>query len=385
MKRRTRDEHLFDPGPKRMLALDGGGIRGALTLGFLKRMEDLLRERHGDDPEFRLCDYFDLIGGTSTGSIIAAGLAMGFSVDKLQEIYKTLSDEVFKRPLLSFGLLSAKFPQEPLIKALTDYFGEATLGSDDLRTGLMIVTKRLDTGSPWVLHNNPRGKYFGQRGKGHIPNKDYLVRAVVRASAAAPHYFEPERLQIAEDVVGAFVDGGVSPYNNPAIQLLMLATLEGYGLKWPFGADKLLLVSVGTGYRDFRLEAEDILEMPAVQLAAQSILSIMGDCDWLSQTILQWMSRSPMPWQIDSEIGDLQNDIPGTGQELISYLRYNVRIETAWIKQYLGLELPEEEVNGLIAMDQPKNVRQLGNLGATAAAVQIQEDHFPAGFDIAPA
>ncbi|HEX9922359.1 MAG TPA: patatin, partial [Anaerolineae bacterium] len=212
-----------------------------------------------------------------------------------------------------------------------------------------------------------------------------LVRAVVRASAAAPHYFEPERLQIAEDVVGAFVDGGVSPYNNPAIQLLMLATLEGYGLKWPFGADKLLLVSVGTGYRDFRLKAEDVLEMPAVQLAAQSILSIMGDCDWLSQTILQWMSRSPMPWQIDSEIGDLQNDIPGTGQELISYLRYNVRIETAWIKQYLGLELPEEEVNGLIAMDQPKNVRQLGNLGTTAAAVQIKEDHFPTVFDIAPA
>lgn len=384
MKHRTRDEHLFDPGPKRMLALDGGGIRGALTLGFLKRIEDLLRERHGGDPEFRLSDYFDLIGGTSTGSIIATGLALGFSVDKLQDIYKSLSDEVFKRPLLSFGLLSAKFPQEPLIRALTEHFGEVTLGGDELRTGLMIVTKRLDTGSPWVLHNNPRGKYFGQRGTGHIPNKDYLLRAVVRASTAAPHYFEPERLQIAEDVVGAFVDGGVSPYNNPAIQLLMLATLEGYGLKWPFGVDNLMLVSVGTGYRDFRLNAEEVLEMPAVQLAAQSILSIMGDCDWLSQTILQWMSRSPMPWQIDREIGDLQNDIPGTGQELLFYLRYNVRVETAWIEQHLGLELPEEEVNGLIAMDQPKNVRQLGNLGATAAAVQIKEDHFPAVFDIAP-
>jgi hypothetical protein len=110
----------------------------------------------------------------------------------------------------------------------------------------------------------------------------------------------------------------------------------------------------------------------------------MGDCDWLSQTILQWMSRSPTPWQIDSEIGALQNDIPGRGEEFITYLRYNVRIDPAWIEQHLGLELPEEEVHGLIAMDQPKNVRQLGNLGATAAAVQIKEDHFPAAFDIIP-
>ncbi len=110
MTRRTRDEHLFGPGPKRILALDGGGIRGALTLGYLKRIEDILRARFGNNPEFRLCDYFDLIGGTSTGSIIAAGLAMGFSIQKLQEIYKTLSDEVFKRPLLRFGVFSSKFP-----------------------------------------------------------------------------------------------------------------------------------------------------------------------------------------------------------------------------------------------------------------------------------
>ena len=63
MKRRTLDEHFFDIGPKRILTLDGGGIRGALTLGFLKRIEDILRRRVGDDPDFRLCDYFDLIGG----------------------------------------------------------------------------------------------------------------------------------------------------------------------------------------------------------------------------------------------------------------------------------------------------------------------------------
>ena len=53
---KTRDEHLFDPGPKRILALDGGGIRGALTLGYLAEIETILRDRAGGDPEFRLCD-----------------------------------------------------------------------------------------------------------------------------------------------------------------------------------------------------------------------------------------------------------------------------------------------------------------------------------------
>jgi hypothetical protein len=82
----SRDEHLFLPGPKRILALDGGGVRGILTLGFLKEIERILAERHGNDPHFRLCDYFDLIAGTSTGSIIAASLAQGKTVAEVIEL-----------------------------------------------------------------------------------------------------------------------------------------------------------------------------------------------------------------------------------------------------------------------------------------------------------
>jgi hypothetical protein len=382
MKHRTLDEHLFGTSPKRILALDGGGIRGALTLGYLKRIEDILRQRVGNDPEFRLCDYFDLIAGTSTGSIIATGLALGISVVKLQEVYRSLSDEVFKKPIWRFGLYASKFPQEPLVKALTEFFGDITLGSDRVRTGLMIMTKRLDTGSPWVLHNNPRGKYFNPRGGESIPNRDYLLREVVRASTAAPHYFEPEGLHVAADVKGAFVDGGVSPYNNPALQALMFATLEGFGLQWPLAADKLLLVSVGTGYRELRLDAEAVLDMPAVQLAGQSILSIMADCDWLGQSILQWLSCSPTAWKIDSEVGDLGNDVLGGGDPLLSYLRYNVCFDANWLKSRLNLMMDPEEISSLFAMDRPKNVKTLSNLGTTAGLVQVKEEHFPSNFDI---
>ncbi len=78
-------ERLEEPGPKRILALDGGGLRGCITVGFLERIEALLRERHGR-PDMVLRDYYDLIGGTSTGSLIAGILVTGKSVAELKRI-----------------------------------------------------------------------------------------------------------------------------------------------------------------------------------------------------------------------------------------------------------------------------------------------------------
>jgi uncharacterized protein len=93
----TLARHL-DPGvtPKRMLALDGGGVRGILTLQYLARLEATLRRRHGR-PTLVLSDYFDLIGGTSTGAIIAGALALGMPVDKIQALYRKLATLIFRR------------------------------------------------------------------------------------------------------------------------------------------------------------------------------------------------------------------------------------------------------------------------------------------------
>src|SRR5215470_15988643 len=100
-KPRTRDEHFANDGtPKRILALDGGGLRGILTLGYLARIEELLRERHKAGDEFRLSHYFDLIAGTSTGAIIAAGLAKGWTVAELAQHYLELGNEIFSKEWL---------------------------------------------------------------------------------------------------------------------------------------------------------------------------------------------------------------------------------------------------------------------------------------------
>ncbi len=383
MKVRTRDQHLFGPGPKRMLALDGGGIRGILSLQYLKRIEQLLRRRNGNDPEFRLCQYFDLIGGTSTGSIIATGLALGWSVEKLEGLYNDLGEKVFQKSFWRRGLLQAKFPTKPLQEALKDHFGDRTLGSSDFQTGLMIMTKRLDTGSPWPLMNNPKGRYFDpkHRKRRATPNKDFLIRELVRASAAAPSYFKPEQLTIAGKVSGAFVDGGVSPHNNPALQLFMMATVKGFGLRWATGADNLLLVSVGTGAQEIGMSAEDVMSMTAGKVAVQALTSLMNDCDAMNQTLLQWLSRSPTAWTIDREIGNLQHEVLG-GQEFLTYLRYNVLLDRDWLKQHLQVDLKAQEVQGLQEMDEPNNMSALALLGGMAAQKQIRPSHFPKTFDV---
>src|SRR6188474_3822638 len=122
---RTRDQHLANDGnPKRILALDGGGLRGILSLGLLQKIENVLRERHQAGDDFRLCHYFDLIAGTSTGAIIAAALAAGMSVDEVIAHYQQLGREVFTRDWLRFGVVRARYDEASLIANLKRVFGE---------------------------------------------------------------------------------------------------------------------------------------------------------------------------------------------------------------------------------------------------------------------
>src|SRR6187431_590931 len=117
---RTLEEHL-DPTvtPKRILSLDGGGVRGILTLQYLAAIEALLRVRYGD-PRLVLSDYFDLIGGTSTGAIIAGGLALGLDVATIEGMYTDLAAKIFKKPFFRIGAFVPKFGNHALEAALKE-------------------------------------------------------------------------------------------------------------------------------------------------------------------------------------------------------------------------------------------------------------------------
>jgi patatin-like phospholipase/acyl hydrolase len=377
---RTLAEHL-DPkvGPKRILALDGGGIRGALTLGYLKKMETILRQQH-NDPNLLLCDYFDLIGGTSTGSIIAASLAVGRTVDEITDMYMELGGKIFSgkrnwwNPLETAKFLKANYDYKALENSLKGAFGDITLGSDKIRTGLCIVAKRADTNSVWPLINHPNGKYFDSAiGK----NKNIALWQAVRASSAAPTYFAPQMIDVGDGHRAAFVDGGVSMANNPALTLLMVATLKGFPFHWPMGEQNISVVSVGTGYSVFTKQVDDIDDATMLTWASNVPDMLMQDASWQNRVVLQWLSNSATAELLDGEMGTLEGDVLG-GNPWIKYLRYNFPItidsmNTLNIEN--GKKYSNKDIANLVEMSNAENRYILYKIGLAASA-EIAEDHF---------
>lgn len=372
-------DRLDAKGPKKILALDGGGIRGALTLGYLKKMEDILKTKHPDKPDFRISDYFDLIGGTSTGAIIAALLTLGKTVDEIKLLYMELGNKIFgeKRnwwnPFETYQWLKANYDYSGMKEGLKFAMGkDTTLGSEKIKTGLCIVAKRADTNSIWPMINHPRGKYYdSEQGR----NKDLLLWKVVRASTAAPTYFAPQMMEVTEGQQAAFIDGGLSMANNPALTLLMVATLKGFPFHWPMGAENLLLVSVGTGYPEYKKHAGEIDDATMLTWAASIPDMLMQDASWQNRLLLQWLSQSPTAEVMDSEIGDMKDDLLA-GKPLISYLRYNFAI-TAKNLNTLGFEktFDEDDAAGIADMAKARNKELLYEIGLRASSV-IRPEHF---------
>ena len=373
-----RDLHFARTGgPKRILTLDGGGVRGILTLQLLQRLELLLRQQHGR-PDLRLGDYFDLIAGTSTGAIIATAVAMGMELTEIERKYKKLAKRVFRRRL-SLGAIRAKFDARGLADALADLYGDTPIGSPEVLTGLLIVTKRIDSGSQWPVSNFPRATYFHRRpGSRARANADYELRTLVRASTAAPHYFAPQKIEVFPGEEKDFIDGGASTANNPSLEALKLVSLGGFGVGWETGPEKLLIVSCGSG----RGRAGETVSRIAGAHALKALKSIMTDCADLVETMMQWLSDSPTARFIDSDLQSLEGDLLG-GRPLLSYLRYDASLADAeWLRRALGKKLSDKKIAKLAAMDVPRNMKRLVKLGQRAALERMTEAHLPAAFKL---
>lgn len=380
-------ERLSRPGPKRLLALDGGGIRGIITLGYLETLERLLQGRFQRD-DYTLADYFDLIGGTSTGSLIATLLALGWSAAEVKRAYLELAEDVFK-PNHYWGLgpvgraLHSRFDSAPLQRILRRTLGERTLDSPDLRTGLMVVTKRIDTASVWPIVNLPGSLYFddrdradGSRARG---NRHFKLWEILRASTAAPTYFRPQRMDdVAVLQPAGFVDGAISAHNNPALLLLMVATLDGFGLNWPLGPERLLLCSVGTGHYARTAPVESVQRFNNLAWARLLVPQLVGDSMELTDTVLQWLSVSPTARSIDKAIGTVQPKLGGP-DGLLYFLRYNIELQPEDLGN-LGVELHTRQV---LAMHDMGNVDAIPHLLNVSARVgqRMKAEHLPPWFD----
>jgi hypothetical protein len=368
-------------GPKKLLAIDGGGIRGVLALEVLQQVENLLKAKSGNR-DFRLADYFDYIAGTSTGGIIAAGLSIGMSVEEILAFYQEAGGQMFVKANL-LRRLRYKFEDEPLAAQLKQVFGiGTTLGSERLRTLLLLVMRNASTDSPWPISNNPYAKY-NDRARADC-NLDLPLWQLVRASTAAPTYFPAEVIVLGQGPAEArefvFVDGGVTMYNNPAFQMFLMSTLDRYWAakpeaRWRSGADRMLIVSVGTGTSpDARqgLEPDEMnLLFNATTIPSALMFAALNEQDLLCRVFGDCRAGDA----IDREVGDL---IGSAGplrpeQKLFTYLRYNAELTREGLDALGCRDIAPDSVQRL---DSTDGIPDLRRVGKRVAETKVLERHF---------
>jgi hypothetical protein len=191
--------------------------------------------------------------------------------------------------------------------------------------------------------------------------------------------FRPKRIgdiRVLQPAV--FVDGAISTHNNPALQLLMAATLDGFGLNWPLGRDQLLLCSVGTGMYRKTAPIDSIEKFTNLDWAQLLVPQLIGDSMELIETVLQWLSVSPTARTIDRAIGAIAPKLGGP-QGLLHYLRYNIELHAAELAA-IGIDLRTQEILALQDMSNINAIPHLLEVGAKVGAC-IDEEHFPAVFD----
>ncbi|MGD9511356.1 MAG: patatin-like phospholipase family protein [Geminicoccaceae bacterium] len=362
-------ERITAPGQKRLLAIDGGGIRGVLALEILARIEEVLGKGR---PEFRLSQYFDYIAGTSTGAIIAAGLARGMKAAEITAFYLDAGAQMFERANL-LDRLKFKFKDEPLARKLQEVFGpQTTLGSPTLQSLLLLVLRNATTDSPWPISSNPFAKY-NDPGRPDC-NLNLPLWQLVRASTAAPTYFPPEVIEVGPRQF-VFVDGGVTMYNDPAFQLFLMATVDRYWPKapegkrgWATGRDRMLLVSVGTGTSSGARSGLDPDEMNLLfnvsSIPGALMYAALNEQDLLCRVFGDCLSGDT----IDRELGDL---IGSSGplaakDKLFTYVRYNAELSAAGLARLGCHDVMPEAVQKLDAVESIPQLRKVGREAARA-------------------
>lgn len=213
----------------RIVSYDGGGIKGYLPAIVTAAMESSTGKRMGI--------MADMLAGTSTGAILALGLAAGIPAVEMANFYRAKGPAIFSRTwgkkLRScFGVADEQYSNDALHAGLREIFGDKKLS--ELTTPCVAVAYEIET---------RQVVFFTSWDAARDPHRDFMLVDVAMASAAAPTYFEPwPAMSVAGDR-WACIDGGVAA-NDPAQCALVEALKAGHPI------ESVRLVSLGTGQED---------------------------------------------------------------------------------------------------------------------------------------
>jgi patatin-like phospholipase/acyl hydrolase len=291
-------------GNFRILCLDGGGIRGIITAIWLRELETIL----GGPAR----DSFDLIAGTSTGSILACAVAMGKRPDEIINLYETRGQTIFPglggrlwsglRRTFTEGVSHPKYDGVGLDNELRAAFGAPTFGSLPKKT--MVVC--YDT-------FNREARIF----KSWRSDHDYVncpVWEIVRSSCSAPTYFPAFDLRI-NGVSHSMIDGGVAA-NNPTA----CAIAEGVRLNDTAAAadriplEKFVVLSLGTGALTRPIPLASAQEWGAVEWSIP-VIDVLFDgsadvTDYIAAQLLETRNYHRLQTQLTDAYDDMDNASP---------------------------------------------------------------------------
>lgn len=243
----------IEPVDRVILSLDGGGMRGILTIQLLKKLEEV-----AGIPCYEL---FDMVAGTSTGGIIAGLIVKGYTAVQIDELYENLVKEVFHpRPMGKRFLNPPQFTKKKYRELLKDIIGDKLTLEQACKLkdiDLMLTARDMAAAEETFFtcfKQKKDGSYYGTY-------KDVLLRAVMEATMSAPTYFYP---------LERFVDGGVTTYNNPSLAAFIEAV--SYSTRYKdrdfreYFTKHITVISLGTGATRKFIEPTKTLNPKGVDL-----------------------------------------------------------------------------------------------------------------------
>lgn len=374
-------QRLAAPGPKRLLAIDALAGRGMIAAGMLAVLEERLAHRAGR-AKVRLCDYFDLIGGVSTGALAAAVLARGGSAQDVADLMKTLAPAAGARETKSVAARRSRIDFARAREEITDRFGDARLDGAAFETGFVAFAVRADNGAV---------EAFSSLAAAGVAERFPLLRDALAASLGGPAPGEPAVISF-ETADGAFADVGfVDPasagFVTPALRMLQAATGARLGLNWPPGDAVMSLMSVGGGaWRSGIAGLPTGKGEDAAFARAAAVMSASAqNAAFEAVSAIQAIAETPRPWGVELGAGaERLTVVP-----VVHFHRLDAWLDVQALSD-LGLTYSPAELAALreAASDAPAETARLLEIGRRAAEAsfggadpELEAQILPARFD----
>ena len=239
-----------------ILSLDGGGMRGILTIQLLKKIEEIAG--------IKCYELFDMIAGTSTGGIIAGLIVKGKSAGEIETLYEELINEVFhKRPIGNRFVNPPQYSKKRYRERLKDIAGYKVTLEDACKehdVDLMITSRDMAAAEEtfFSCFKQKDGTWYGTY-------KKVLLRAVMETTMSAPTYFYP---------LERFVDGGVTTHNNPSLAAFVEALTysspkdeNGQYLDGEYSLKNITVYSLGTGATQKFIKPDKTLDPKGIDIS----------------------------------------------------------------------------------------------------------------------